>query len=57
MKHKKDVTQVTATRVAPDTLRVLRHIAVEENTSVAALLSRLATQYAAAHRPKVAAFL
>ncbi len=57
MKHKKDVTQVTATRVAPETLRVLRHIAVEENTSVAALLGRLATQYASAHQQKVAAFL
>ncbi len=56
MKHKQGVTQVTATRITPETLRVLRHLAVEENTSVAGLLSRLATNYATANKDKVSAF-
>jgi hypothetical protein len=55
--HKKEVTQVTATRVDPDVLRALRHLAVEEGTSVAALLCRLATQYVRDHGQRVAQFM
>lgn len=57
MKHKKEVTQVTATRIQPETLRALRHLAVDEGTSVAALLGRLATQYVADNRQKVARYI
>ncbi|MGC5832031.1 hypothetical protein LDP08_15870 [Ralstonia pseudosolanacearum] len=57
MKHNKEVTQVTATRIQPETLRVLRHLAVEEGTSVAALLGRLATRYVADNRQKVERYL
>lgn len=57
MKHKREVTQVTATRIQPETLRVLRHLAVEESTSVAALLGRLATQYVSENRQRVERYL
>lgn len=57
MKHKKDVTQVTATRIAPETLRIFRHLAVEEGSSVAALLSRLVATYVSENRHKVDRYL
>jgi hypothetical protein len=57
VKTRKEITQVTATRVDPDVLRALKHLAVEEGTSVAALLCRLATQYVHEHSARVARFM